>query len=100
MPAPTRPVTNTTIASVWGQSTHDHTFAPVGCRLAGAVTNIGSTEARVDLSTAVDDPGGFLVAVSDEVEIPTDGGGLYLISGVLQIDESDAIVRLLDRGGR
>lgn len=94
MPAPTRPVTGATIASSWGQPTHDFTFAPVGCRLAGSLTNIGSTEARVDLSTATDDPGGFLVAASDELEVPTDGGGLYLISGVVQIDETDYRVRI------
>ena len=94
MPAPTRPVTATTIASAWGQATHDATFAPVGCRLSGALTNIGSTEARVDLSTATDDPGGFLNAGSDELEIPTDGAGLYLVAGVIQIDETDYRVRI------
>ena len=94
MPAPSRPVTATTIASAWGQPTHDAVFAPVGCRLYGAVTNIGSTEARVDLSSATDDPGSFLNAGSDQLEIPTDGGGLYLIAGVLQIDETDYRVRL------
>ena len=94
MPAPTRPVAAATIATDWGQAVHDFTFAPIGCRVQGAVTNIGSTAARVDLSTALDDPGGFLNAGSDEIEVPADADGLYLLMGVLQIDETDYRVRL------
>lgn len=94
MPAPTRPVAAATIATDWGQAVHDFVFAPAGCRVAGSVTNIGSTEGRLDLSTATDDPGGYLTAASDELEIPTDGGGLYLIAGTVQIDETDYRVRI------
>lgn len=94
MPAPTRPVASATIATDWGQAVHDFAFAPVGCRVAGSVTSISGSEARLDLSTVVDDPGGFLVAASDQIEVPADADGLYLYGGVMQIDESSERFRL------
>lgn len=94
MPAPDRPDDGEVVSEDWGQPVHDFVFAPAGCRVSGNTTNIGSTEARPDLSVATDDPGGFLVAVNDEIEIPTGGGGLYLLMGAVQIDETDYRVRI------
>lgn len=82
MPVPSRPVTLTTIASAWGQWVHDFTFAPAGCIVNGAsalaMLSAGAYR-KLNLDNAVSDPGGYLVAASDQLEVPADGGGLYLI---------------------
>ena len=94
MPDPTRPVDDATIATDWGQAVHDQVFTPKGCEVHGVVTNIGSTLARLDLSVVDDDPGGWLVAASDELEAPADTDGLYWGAGVVQVDESTERFRI------
>ena len=79
MPLPDRPVANTTIDSEWGQAVHDYTFAPSGCKVHGASnSSVGTTNSKMPLAIADDDPGGFLDAANNQVEIPTDKGGLYV----------------------
>ena len=82
MPLPTRPVADATIETDWGQAIHDYTFAPAGCLVSGSAVSMpsGGTLATLDLSTADDDPGGYLDAANDRIVIPTDGEGLYAIS--------------------
>lgn len=85
MTLPSRPVANTTIDSEWGQAVHDWTFAPAGAhvRNSGTVTK-NSTPGILPLTEAVDDPGGWLDAANNQVIVPADKGGLYLV--VLVID--------------
>lgn len=80
MPVPDRPVTLTTIASEWGQEVHDRVFAPKGCKVSGtAITMAGAgAQSTLDLSTAVDDPGGWLG--TDELVVPDEAEGLYTVS--------------------
>ena len=79
MPLPDRPVANTTMDSEWGQAVHDYTFAPSGCKVHGASnSSVGTTPSKMPLTIADDDPGGFLDAANNQVEIPTDKGGLYV----------------------
>jgi hypothetical protein len=86
---PTRPVTGATIASDWGQAVHDYTFAPAGVIAHGsaalAMLSAGAYR-KLNLDVADEDPGGYLVAASDQVEVPTGGGGLYLCNVVLTSD--------------
>lgn len=83
MPIPDRPVSGASIESVWGQDIHDRTFSPAGCHVHGAsASNVSTTYAGLDLDTVDSDPGGYLDAANDAVEIPTDRQGLYL--GVVQ----------------
>ena len=81
MPVPTRPVAAAVIGSVWGQQVHDFTFAPAGCLVHGiGLTMLAANAYRdQDISLADDDPGGYLDAANDRVEVPADGEGLYLI---------------------
>ena len=81
MAPPTRPVSGASIASVWGQQVHDYTFAPAGCDVAGAgVVMLASAATRtLPIDTAAQDPGGYMDAGSNRLEVPTDGEGLYLI---------------------
>ena len=95
MPDPTRPVAAATIATDWGQAVHDQVFTPKGCIVNGDITNIGSTAARLDLSNVDDDPGGWLVIASDQLEAPTGGDGLYWGAGIVQVDESSARFRFV-----
>lgn len=80
MPTPTRPVSGASIASDWGQAVHDYTFAPAGAHVSGAAVNmLAAAAARtLPLDTPVSDPGGYLDATNDRLEVPTDGEGLYL----------------------
>ena len=81
MPVPDRPVANTTIDSEWGQAVHDWTFAPTGCDLTAATgQTVSAALAHLNLDTATEDPAGFLVAASDEAEVPTGADGLYFVS--------------------
>lgn len=76
MPIPDRPVEDAEIATEWGQEIHDRVFAPSGCEVRSAIAGaVGTSPLQIDLSVAVEDPGGYLGA--DLVEIPTDRGGLY-----------------------
>lgn len=90
---PTRPVSGATIASDWGQAVHDYTFAPAGVIAHGgaalAMLSAGAFR-KLNLDVADEDPGGYLVVASDQVEVPAGGGGLYLclISG--NSDNGDA----------
>ena len=80
MPVPDRPVTLTTIDSEWGQAVHDYTFAPKGCEVhSSAAVSVGTSGVKQNIDVADDDPGGFLDAANDQVVVPTDGGGLYVI---------------------
>jgi hypothetical protein len=82
MPVPTRPVDDAVIATAWGQEVHDYTFAPAGCKVGGAAVEMltGGTFRVLPLDTALDDPGGWLNAAADRVDVPTDRAGLYVIT--------------------
>ena len=80
MPVPDRPVSGASIESVWGQDIHDRVFAPKGCHVHGsAASNVSTTYAGLQLDTVDSDPGGFLDAANEAVEIPTGAEGLYLL---------------------
>lgn len=89
---PTRPVTGASIASVWGQQVHDYTFAPAGSTISGGAVTMLAGDAYRDLpmDTAIDDPGGYLDAGANRLEVPTDGEGLYLIVLSCSTDDGDA----------
>lgn len=73
-----RPVSGEIIAADWGAEVHDRTFAPRGTQCHGSVARAcGSTALHIDLDVADNDPGGWLDAGSDQVEVPTGGDGLY-----------------------
>lgn len=79
MPLPNRPVDGAEIATEWGQAIHDRVFAPSGCDVAGgASTSCGTSPAALQLDSVNDDPGGYLDAANDRIEIPVDREGLYL----------------------
>lgn len=83
MDVPTRPVASADIETQWGQAIHDATFAPGGCLAkSGSPRTMGagnpSSFLKLNLDDALDDPGGYLAAASDQIEVPTNGGGLYL----------------------
>lgn len=94
MPVPSRPVTLTSVASVWGQWLHDFTFAPAGCIASGsaalAMLSAGAYR-KLNLDVADEDPGGYVVGASDQIEVPTNGGGLYqcLVQGFTDNGEAD-----------
>ncbi len=80
MPLPDRPVSLTTIDSEWGQAVHDWTFAPKGCEVYSTTTStVSTTASKLNMDLVGDDPGGFLDAANDQVVVPSDGDGLYLI---------------------
>jgi hypothetical protein len=80
MPLPDRPVSHAAIESVWGQAIHDYTFAPAGGAFHSVTTNtVGGTPGKLHLDLAYDDPGGYLDAANDQLEVPTGGEGLYVI---------------------
>jgi hypothetical protein len=90
MPVPSRPVTSTVIASAWGQGVHDYTFAPSGCDVTTATTRTVNTTVggqKCHLDVANEDPGGYLDAPNDRLEIPTNGEGLYY--GHIWLDSVD-----------
>lgn len=80
MALPTRPVSGATIASVWGQAVHDWVFAASGGAFHGLTRTVGTSPLRVGLTVADSDPGGYLDAANNRVEIPTDKQGLYFVS--------------------
>ena len=85
MSLPTRPVAHAAIESAWGQVIHDRVLAASGCDVHSVNTDsIGTTPAQLDLDTAGTDPGGFLDAANDQIVIPTDKQGLYLINLIIQ----------------
>lgn len=78
MPIPSRPVDAAEIETEWGQEIHDRTFAPSGCAVHGSTNiNVNTSLSKMTLASVDDDPGGFLDAANNQVEIPTDRGGLY-----------------------
>ncbi len=78
MTAPDRPVDGAEIATDWGQQVHDFTFAPSGFSVHGAANNtVGTSFSKMPLAVAYEDPGGFLDGANNQIEIPTDRGGLY-----------------------
>lgn len=80
MPLPDRPVSAAAIESEWGQAVHDYTFAPSGCTVHGATnTSVGSSLSKMSLSTADDDPGGYLNAANNRLVVPTGHEGLYAV---------------------
>jgi hypothetical protein len=90
MSLPARPVDGAEIATDWGQTVHDYTFAPAGGIVSGAdvTASTGSLVYRtLPLDTAVDDPGGWLDSANDRLEVPTDGAGLYLFRAWVRSDE-------------
>jgi hypothetical protein len=83
MPAPSRPVSGEAIATDWGQEIHDRTFSPKGCRVHGGSVSMGATAHSLkilDLSSVDDDPGGWLDAANDRLEVPADAGGIYTVA--------------------
>lgn len=82
MAVPTRPIDDADIETGWGQNVHDRVFTPAGAHLSGnAVTMAGAAGvSTLDLSTADDDPGGYLDAANDRAVVPDDGEGLYILS--------------------
>lgn len=79
MPIADRPVSGASIESVWGQQVHDYTFSPAGFDVSGsAAVGVATTYTTLNMDTVTDDPGGYLDAANDRVEIPTGGEGLYL----------------------
>lgn len=92
MPTPTRPVADAAIATDWGQQVHDYTFAPAGVECHGAATvemAAAGAYTRLALDTVDDDPGGYLDAANDQIEIPTDGAGYYFLSATYLSDNGD-----------
>lgn len=80
MPIPDRPVDVAEIETEWGQEIHDRTFAPAGCEVQGATNmSVGTTLSKMGLATVIDDPGGFLDAANNQIEIPTDRQGMYTL---------------------
>lgn len=79
MPTPTRPVSGAPIASAWGQPVHDDTFAPKGSKVTGAVVAMlaGAAWRFLPMDTAESDPGGWLDAVNDRLQVPVGAEGLY-----------------------
>lgn len=89
MPLPDRPVSHASIESVWGQQVHDYTFAPSGCAVHGAAgASVGTSYAGLPLDTVDADPGGYLDAGSDAVEVPTGGEGLYVVMASYRVSGS------------
>lgn len=90
-PLPSEPVAGATIATDWGVQIHGYTFAPAGAQVhSGAARAMGagnpSTLLKLHLDVADEDPGGYLDAANDQLEVPTDGGGLYLVSVTFRTD--------------
>ena len=80
MPLPDRPVDAAEIATEWGQEIHDRVFAPSGGWFHGTTgTSVGTTFSKQNLSLADEDPGGFLDAGNNQVEVPTGKEGLYTV---------------------
>lgn len=83
MSIPDRPVDGAEIATEWGQEIHDRVFAPRGCLVHGSsgvsCPNTGAL-VTVPVTTADDDPGGWLDAAHDRIEAPVGGEGLYTYS--------------------
>lgn len=78
MPVPDRPVAGAAIETEWGQAVHDYTFAPSGTSVhSSSATPCGTTSLKLQLDTVDDDPGGYLDAANDQVEVPAGGEGLY-----------------------
>lgn len=78
MPIPDRPVSGELIEAEWGQEVHDRTFAPKATLAGGSASTLtGSSSVQLDLSTASDDPGGWLDAANDRLVVPTGADGLY-----------------------
>jgi hypothetical protein len=78
MTLPDRPVDGAEIATDWGQEIHDRVFAPSGCEVhSGAARSCGTSQTALNLDVVDDDPGGYLSAADDWVEIPTAREGLY-----------------------
>jgi hypothetical protein len=82
MPIPTAPLSGASIATSWGTPVHLATFTPAGCLAEGAPVTMLAAEAYRDIpiDTPVIDPGTFVDVANDRIEIPTDGGGVYIIS--------------------
>lgn len=79
MALPDRPVDGAEIATDWGQAIHDRVFAPSGCDVkSGSAVSCGTSPTALQLDSVNDDPGGYLDAANDRVEIPVDREGLYL----------------------
>lgn len=89
MPIADRPVSGASIESVWGQQVHDYTFAPAGVRATtGSSTTVGTTFLGLDLDTVVQDPGGYLDVGATQIEVPTGGEGLYILSANFNVTGS------------
>jgi len=101
MPLPDRPVSHASIESVWGQQVHDYTFAPAGCTVSGAASTVNATVEQLNLDVGDDDPGGYLDAANNRLEVPTNGAGFYTafvrgnaVNGTADTTETRFILRL------
>lgn len=79
MPIPDRPVSGELIEAEWGQEVHDRTFAPKATlvKSTASSTLTVTTSVQLDLSTASDDPGGWLDGTNDRLVVPSGADGLY-----------------------
>ena len=94
MTMPDRPDPGEATLAAWGRDVHDAVFTPLGCRVAGGGTlSVGTTLAKLPLNTAVDDPGGWLNATTDQVTVSVDGAGLYEFSLDVRTDSGTASER-------
>jgi hypothetical protein len=89
MALPTRPSAGAPIATDWGDEINDRVLAASGGRFHGGTRTVAGTPLKVDLSVPDADPGGFLDAGNDRVEIPTDRQGLYLVNLILDSVNGD-----------
>jgi hypothetical protein len=90
MPLPDRPVSGEVIAVDWGQEIHDRVLAAKGAEVnTGTTRTVSTTAAKCHLDVAVSDPGSFLDGLNDQVEVPTGGEGLYLITFTLDSVNGD-----------
>lgn len=79
MPLPDRPVSGESIATEWGTEIHDRVLAAKGTWVHGTSQSVDALE-KLNLDNIDDDPGGWLDAGNDQVEVPPDAQGLYLIN--------------------
>ena len=86
-----RPVSGATIDSEWGQDVHDRVHAPKGCRVHGDALSLSTSSSLVTLhlTTADDDPGGWLDAANYRIECPTGAGGLYVVTARINSVDGD-----------
>lgn len=80
MPLPDRPVEGAEVETEWGQAVHDYVFAPSGFKVHGATnTAVGTSFSKHALASVDEDPGGYLDAANNQIEVVTGGDGLWVL---------------------